>query len=199
MKPQKLQEIKHDESTTREQLIEEVASLRDQVNRLEARQERNKEQVTAEMRRAFKDAPVGLCFFDAELRYVQINDFLAEINGLPPEEHIGKPISEVLAGIAAAGAEKELRGVVESGDPVIRGSVTAESPAYPGEKHTYMHDYHPIRSSDGEVVGVGCCVLDITDLRRAEQERDRRAREVIGIEREVNELWARFGGARAHK
>ena len=193
-------------SKTREQLIEEVTSLRSQVSQL-AGQNRQKEQITAEMGRTFKDAPVGLCYFDAELRYVQINDFLAAINGLPSEAHIGKSLTEVLPEIAAAGVEKELRGVLESGDPVIRGTVTMEPLAHPGEEHTYMHDYYAIRAGDGEIIGVSCCVVDITGLRRAEQERDKHIREIeafnkmavgrelrmIELKREINELCEQIG------
>jgi|ETNmetMinimDraft_30_1059905.scaffolds.fasta_scaffold68112_1 PAS domain S-box-containing protein len=152
-----------DNSKTKEQLIEEVASLRSQVDQLAAGQTREIEQMAAEMRRRFKDTPVGLCYFDAELRYLQINEFLAAVNGLPAEDHIGKSVSEVLPEIAAAGVEKELRGVLESGDPVIGGTVTAETPAHPGEEHTYVHDYYAIRSEDSEIMGVSCCVLDVTD------------------------------------
>ena len=41
-----------------------------------------------------------------------------------------------------------------------------------------MHDYYAIRSDDGEIIGVSCCVVDITDLRRAEQARDKHIREI---------------------
>ncbi len=156
---------------------------------------------------AFKDAPVGLCCFDNELRYVRINDFLAAINGLPIEQHIGKTVMEVLPEIAAAGVAKELRRVCELGEPIIRGTVTAETPAHSGEKHTYMHEYYALRSDDGEIIGVSCCVLDITDLRREEQERDNKSREIkegsersngrelrtTDLEREVNELCEQLG------
>ena len=187
--------------------IEELASLRKRVTQLEAHRERLTRQMNAQMNRAFKDAPVGLCYFDSELRYVQINDFLAAINGLPAEEHIGRTVMEVLPEIAAAGVAKELRQVRESGDPVIQGSVTAETPAHPGEEHTYMHDYYALRSDDGEIIGVACCIVDITDLRREEQERDKQSRDIeegnklaIGrelrttdLEREVNELCEQLG------
>ena len=194
-------------STTSRQGIEELVSLRKKVSQLEAHQERLTAQINAQMSRTFKDAPVGLCYFDSELRYVQINDFLAAINGLPIEEHISKTVMEVLPEIAAAGVTKELRQVRESGDPVLRGIITAVTPAHPGEEHTYMHDYYALRSDNGEIIGVGCCVVDITDLRREEQERDNQTSEVeagsklaIGrefrttdLEREVNELCEQLG------
>ncbi|MCH7729057.1 MAG: PAS domain-containing protein [Planctomycetes bacterium] len=194
-------------STTPRQPIEELASLRKQVTRLEDHQERLTEEITARMSQTFKDAPVGLCYFDSELRYVQINDFLAAINGLPVEEHIGKTVMEMLPEIAAAGVAKELRHVRESGEPVIQSTVTAETPAHPGEKRTYMHDYHALRSDDGEIIGVACCVVDITDLRWEEQERDNQSREIeegrklasgrelrtTELKREVNELCEQLG------
>ena len=194
-------------STTPRQPIKELVSLREQVAKLEAHQEHLTAQITAQMSQTFKDAPVGLCYFDSELRYVQINDFLAAINGLSVEEHVGKTVMEVLPEIAAAGVAKQLRQVYESGDSVIQGTITAETPAHPGEARTYAHDYHALRSDDGEIIGVSCCVVDITDLRRAEQERDNQSREIeedrksttarafraTDLEREVNELCERLG------
>ncbi len=194
-------------STTLRQPIEELASLRKQVTQLEAHHGRLAARVAAQMSLAFKDAPVGLCSFDNELRYVRINNFLAAINGLPIEQHIGKTVTEVLPEIAAAGVAKELRQVCELGDTVIRGTVTAETPAHPGEEHTYTHEYYALRSDDGEIIGVACCVVDITDLRQEQQARDNPSREIeegsklaIGrelrttdLEREVNELCERFG------
>src|SRR3954470_20618236 len=44
----------------------------------------------------FATAPVGLAFFDTQLRYVRINAALAEINGLSVEESLGKTVQEVL-------------------------------------------------------------------------------------------------------
>ena len=194
-------------STTSKQLVKELASLRKKVRQVEATQTRLTEQVASQMSRTFKNAPVGLCYFDTQLRFVQINEFLAAINGLPAEELIGKSVREVLPEIAAAGVEQELRGVLESGDPVVRSTVIAATPAHPEEEHTFMHDYYAIRSDDGEIIGVGCCVLDITDLRRAQQARDEPIREIetlnriamdrelrmLDLEREINELCAQLG------
>ena len=41
-------------------------------------------------------APVGLCFLDANMRYVSINKHLAEMNGVPIADHLGKYVPEVL-------------------------------------------------------------------------------------------------------
>ena len=38
-------------------------------------------------------APVGVAFLDTELRYLRVNDRLAEINGIAPEAHVGRTAS----------------------------------------------------------------------------------------------------------
>lgn len=39
--------------------------------------------------RLYAIAPIGLCYFDTSLRFRYINDWLARINGLPVEAHLG--------------------------------------------------------------------------------------------------------------
>jgi PAS domain-containing protein len=45
--------------------------------------------------------PVGVCFFDKELRYIRINQVLADINGLSVEQHLGERFPELLPEMAA--------------------------------------------------------------------------------------------------
>src|SRR4029078_13641497 len=49
----------------------------------------------AEIEAYYNTAPVGLCVLDTELRYVRINQRLAEINGLPVSAHLGRTIQEI--------------------------------------------------------------------------------------------------------
>ncbi len=126
-----------------------------------------------EVERLYAIAPVGLCYFDTDLRYRYINEWLARINGLEVEAHLGKTIDEVLQDVAV-GAVQQLRQVIDSGEPIIDGEVEAETPAHPGESRHYMHSYYPDMSKDGTVVGVSCVVQDITE--RIELETGSRAR-----------------------
>ena len=48
------------------------------------------------LQRMFRHLPTGLCFFDTELRYRYINEWLATINGLSVDDHLGRRITEVL-------------------------------------------------------------------------------------------------------
>ena len=61
-------------------------------------------------------APVGICYFGADLRYVYVNDWLATLNGLPVQQHLGQKIGDIRPNVAAA-VEGELRRVLETGEP----------------------------------------------------------------------------------
>ena len=66
---------------------------------------------------AYDEAPVGLCSFDTDFRYIHINDWLARINGLPKEEHLGRTVRELMPDLAD-GIEGRLREVIETGEPL---------------------------------------------------------------------------------
>ncbi len=117
---------------------------------------------TSDLERLYAIAPVGLCYFDTDLRFLYINEWLARINGLPVEAHLGKTIDEVLKDVPV-GVVPQLRDVLQTGQPIIEGEVEAETPAHPGESRHYMHNYYPDKSDDGKVVGVSCVVYDITE------------------------------------
>ena len=116
---------------------------------------------------AYRTAPIGLCLFDTELRYLHINEWLAAINGLSVEAHLGRTISEVIPRVSG-GVASLLRVVMETGEPVLDGVVEAETPASPHQRRIFQHSYHVIKSDEGIVVGVSCIVQDITERKRAE-------------------------------
>ncbi len=145
------------------------------------------ERVT-EVDRLYAIAPVGLCYFDADLRFRYINEWLARINGVPVEAHLGKTVDEVLKGVAT-GIMAQLRHVLETGEPVIEGEVEVETPAHPGELRHCKHNYYPNKSEDGTIMGVSCVVQDITDRKLEDMAQlEERAAELRIIE-------SRFNGA----
>ncbi len=116
----------------------------------------------SEVERLYAIAPVGLCYFDTDLRFLYINEWLARIHGLSVEAHLGKPIDEVIEHVAV-GVVPQLRHVFDTGEPIIEGTVEAETPAHPGESRHYMYNFYPDKSEDGTVVAVSCVVHDITE------------------------------------
>jgi len=123
---------------------------------------------TTEIERLNDIAPVGLCYFDREFRFRYINKWLARINGLPVDKHLGKPIDELLQDVAD-GIKPQLRHVVRSAEPIIDGEVEAETPAHPGEKRHFQHSYYPDKNDDGEVEGICCVIRDVTEKKLTER------------------------------
>lgn len=68
--------------------------------------------------------PCGASFLDTELRYVWINETLAQLNGVPAEDHIGKRVAEALPEGIGERMELILQGVLTTGEPVRDFRVT---------------------------------------------------------------------------
>src|SRR3954451_11092633 len=117
----------------------------------------------------FATAPVGLAFFDSEMRYVRINAALAEINGVPIDDHLGRSVQEVLPEAAQAVSD-QIRTVYETGEPATDLEVEVATRREPGQVHIFNASYYPVRSPDGEIIGVGAVVADITERQRAQLE-----------------------------
>ena len=115
----------------------------------------------------FAEAPIGLCCFDTNLRFVFINNFLAELNGISVEEHLGRSIREVIPDVAA-GVEGQLRHVIETGEPIVGGEVDAETRAHPARIRSFQHHYYAIKSEAGTVLRVACVVEEVTERKRGE-------------------------------
>ncbi|HEX5501919.1 MAG TPA: ATP-binding protein, partial [Thermomicrobiales bacterium] len=132
--------------------------------------ERRKDESLALLDTLFATAPVGLGFWDRDLRYVRINDALAAINGPPATAHLGRTLEEMIPQLAP-----EVRGlfqrVLATGEPIVGLEMGGETPRAPGERRHWLTDYFPVRGHDGAALGIGAVVTEITERKRAEQER----------------------------
>lgn len=124
-----------------------------------------KEESAARLGRFLLNAPIGICCLDTDLRYLYINTFLAKINGLPVEEHVGRLIGDVIPEVAEV-IDPVLRRVMQTGEPLLDGTVDGKTAADPRTNRAYLHTFYPDRSEDGTVVGVWCIVRDITEGKR---------------------------------
>lgn len=115
----------------------------------------------------FQAAPVGLAILNVDLRYVYCNDLLAEINGLPAREHVGRTVAEIVPEIALE-VEKPFRAVFETGQPIFELRISGSTPKAPEAERAWLESVRPLRSSDGAVRHILVSVQEITALERAE-------------------------------
>jgi len=124
--------------------------------RAESEARANAEEITA----IYESAPVGLTVLDSDLRYVRINERLAEMNGLPAAEHIGRSVREVVPDLAEK-VEAVLREVLE-GREVWGLEISGSTAADPGVVRTWRENWLPLRRLDGAITGVAISAEDVT-------------------------------------
>jgi PAS domain S-box-containing protein len=117
----------------------------------------------------FTTAPAGLCIFDDQLRYVQINETLADFIGMPVAECLGRNIWEIIPELAPT-LEPIYRRILATGEPVTNIEIAGETQKHPGVIRHWINSYFPLPSPDGTALGLGIVVIEITDRKRAEAE-----------------------------
>ncbi len=121
----------------------------------------------AEIEQIYKYAPVGLAFVDRQFHIRKINERLAAIDGLAVEQILGKCITEVQPDLAdrLIGMWKQ---VFEHGEPMLNVELNKRPPDNAEEQY-FLESYIPLKSENGEVLGLIASVLDITARKRFEK------------------------------
>jgi len=120
----------------------------------------------------YATAPVGLAFLDQDLRVVMVNDYLAKVNAIPAEAHIGRTLPELL-GERGVAIETPYRQVLATGRPLIEVEDSGDSPAEPGVMRHWLCSYYPVYGLKRELVGINAVVLDISErMQQAQRNRD---------------------------
>jgi len=114
--------------------------------------------------------PVGVAILEEpDLRYFRINKNLADLNGLSVEDHLGKPLAEVLPH-AKETIIPEMRKVMETGIPILAREFSITLPKNQITPVHLMDWIFPIRTPEGAPPAIVAVVLDISERKRAEQE-----------------------------
>jgi PAS domain S-box-containing protein len=111
-------------------------------------------------------APLGVAFFDRQHRYVQVNETLAAINGIPAAGHVGRTIEGLLP-VTAASVGPVLDRIFDTGEVVANLELSGETPREPGVQRHWLAGFYPVRDAHG-VALVGGWVIEITERKRAE-------------------------------
>ena len=114
----------------------------------------------------YTSSPAGLSLHDQNLKYIRINQALADINGFPIKEHIGKTGRELIPNLAND-IEPILRRVIETNQPICNVQLQGCTPANPNVVRYWSASYYPVDLLNGNR-GVGSVVMDITDRIQAE-------------------------------
>jgi PAS domain S-box-containing protein len=137
------------------------------VSMMASRLEATPTQRWAQLQAIYDGAPVGLCFLNKNLRYVSINQCLADLNGAPVAAHIGRTVHEMLPKLFPR-VQPFLQRALH-GEAIVNLEVLKPSPK-PGEPDLTVHSsYQPAFDEVHEVIGVSVAVLDITQRKRTEE------------------------------
>ena len=145
----------------------------------------------AEMEAIYASAHTGLAVFDRELRYLRVNERLAEINGLPAAAHLGKTVREVVPSIAPE-VERIAGRILSTGEGVVGVEVSGSVPGRPGDARTWLEQWIPMKDEAGEVVRINVVVEDVTERKRAEDGLRREMAERLRAQEAGRESEARF-------
>jgi PAS domain S-box-containing protein len=140
-----------------------------------------------ELEALYRTSPLGLGLVDGDLRYVRVNQRLAEFAGMSAEDMLGRTTREVVPEIAPK-TEPIYRRVLETGQPVLDVEISGPTRAEPGRERRWLASYSPLESEGGRVVGVSVTVRDITENWQERQALEQQ----LGFQRLLTELSARF-------
>lgn len=127
--------------------------VRRQTTKLESANDLLRHQL-AELETLYRQLAVGLCFLDADFRFLRINDALAAVNGAPVDAHIGRPLREMLPSAWADVLEPLYRRVFETGEALLDYELTSPAPADPTVEREWTIGCTPVRAGDGTVLGL---------------------------------------------
>ena len=143
----------------------------------------------AEITNYYKNIPIGLAIFNRDLRFLKINDMLAQINGIPAEEHLNKTVKEIVPALELQ-VLKITAEILRTGEPVKNIEFSGETLAEPGVKHVWLEGWYPLKDDSGKITGFSVIVQDITERKQAE-ERIKHLNLVLYAIRKVNQLIVR--------
>ena len=148
-------------------IVQDVTELAKVENELIKSKSLIKDQLT-ELEYNYKTLPVGICLLDDKLRFVRINDILANVNGVAVEDHIGKSLKEILKPTAHYVIDL-CNKVLESGEPIIGFKSEETDKANPSHKTYWSVNYYPKFSDKQKIVGVTVIAQEITAIRNTQK------------------------------
>ncbi|MEU6313633.1 SpoIIE family protein phosphatase [Streptomyces sp. NPDC047014] len=115
----------------------------------------------------FETCPIGLVMLDEELRYVHLNQVLADMDGLPVRDHLGRRMTEIMLTSDGGEYERMLRAVARDGKPLVGALVGLRTPGRPDRDQVRSVSFFPLSGTGDTRTGVGGLLVDVTDREQA--------------------------------
>ncbi len=135
-----------------------------------------------QLRSFFTAATAGLAILSPDLRYLHINETLADMNGVTVEDHLGRSVEEVVPELAPV-LVPLLKKVLTTGQAVLDHEMSGETPQQPGQNRHWMASFFPVFDAEHRISSLGAVVVEVTQQKRLElelRESDRRFSEMMG-------------------
>ncbi len=114
----------------------------------------------------YSAAPIGLAFVDRDLQIAHVNTRLAAIYGSDPLDLFGRTVAEAVPQLWPR-VQPHFEQVLRTGRPVVNSAAQGLDASRPGSLRSWLSSYYPV-TVDGRVIGIGHAVLDVTEIRRAD-------------------------------
>ncbi|MGB3402211.1 MAG: chemotaxis protein CheB [Microcoleaceae cyanobacterium] len=114
----------------------------------------------------YNTSPVGLCLQNSHLKFLRVNQALAEITGSSVQQHLGHTLQDIAPELAEQ-VDPLLQRVIQTGQPIYNVEIRGWTSANADTQRYWTANYYPVDFlRDGR--GVGAVVIEITGRVQAE-------------------------------
>ncbi|MEM6303863.1 MAG: chemotaxis protein CheB [Pseudomonadota bacterium] len=164
--------------------LQDVTELRRAVKEAQKNKE-TAEDSLKEIEQIYRTSPMGMGLISTDMKYLRLNEQLAEINGEALDRHLGATIRDIIPSFADE-VEGIVREVIKTGKPIRGKKVTGSTRSDPDKERIWESEWVPYERG-GETAAVSVTVRDITDivktedtLRRLMGELEHRVKNMLG-------------------
>ncbi len=121
---------------------------------------------TDELEMIYSSSEVGFALIDEDYRYLRINEVMAEINGIPAVDHLGRTVQELLPDLTPS-FEPLFQQILETQEAVRNIAVQGTTPAQPNVLRDWIVSYLPIQLANGRRA-INAVVVEVTELKKTQ-------------------------------
>ncbi|MBI0298849.1 SpoIIE family protein phosphatase [Streptomyces sp. PRKS01-29] len=111
----------------------------------------------------FSQSTIALTIYDTDLRCLGQSIAMERLSGVSIHDRRGKALREVVFGRDAELWERQVRRVLETGEPAADFQVRVRTPADPDHDHVFSAVASPLRDATGETLGVCVTLNEVTE------------------------------------